>query len=122
MQPIEILRSARKLLSDPRKWTKEAYARDEAGYDILPNKYDAKTFCIMGAINRTCGSLVDEEPEYLRARRAVIAATNALYPGFFDVFCFNDDDNTTHEMILAVLDRAIADIGNPPLAKEIETA
>lgn len=99
----ETLVKARELLSDPEKWAKEdfAYTADEA--PVHPLDPAATCFCLLGALERVTRNR--DGLAYLDARQAI----RGMLPGEHDcVPEFNDDPDTTHADVLAVLDKAIA--------------
>ena len=81
---------ARELLSDPDKWFKGS----------MTNRAH-NAFCVMGAIR------VVTTGDALTWNRKTVEASNRVagfVPGI--VSAFNDDPNTTHADVLALLDRA----------------
>lgn len=79
----QIILKARELLSDPAKWCQGRAANDRGAR------------CIIGALWE-----LDDEAAQLRALRRIrkLAGTS--------IVLFNDDPNTTHAMVLDLLDRA----------------
>jgi predicted nucleotidyltransferase len=100
MNTVEILKAARELISDEKRWTTCAMARDSAGHAVEAWDDDAVCFCSVGAIAKAC---VDIHP------RGEIDARNALTKettGGHTIVSFNDTHQ--HAEVLALFDRAIS--------------
>ena len=103
LKPVTILRRARILITDPKRWIKGAFTRKRKGLQC---------YCGLGALAIAAGRKIqnsntladDSTPEYTEAHRllALSADSNEWYPSF------NDAKSTTHEMVLDAFDRAIA--------------
>jgi hypothetical protein len=50
MTILETLESARKLISDPIKWTRGSLARDVSGSSVQPDSAEAVCWCLNGSI------------------------------------------------------------------------
>lgn len=87
------------LLSNPKRWVKGAYAKDDRGEHTNSRDPHAVCFCITGGINRTCGANTD-----LRAivKKKLIAN---LPRGFEALERFNDDSEITHAQILELIEK-----------------
>lgn len=114
MQPIDILKGTRELLSDPARWTKGQFARDKGGFVTRLTSNDAVCWCVRGAILKTYDDhgLFFLDLFYLSTRlieRALPAdlVSKSKEDGKDPIVDFNDDPNTTHEDVLKVLDKAI---------------
>ena len=44
------------LLSDPKRWTQDAFARDSTGFKCDVDAPDAQCFCLLGAIYKCYGT------------------------------------------------------------------
>lgn len=55
MTDLQQLIAARDLLSDPRRWTTETFARNAEGDSVSEYSADACSFCAHGAINHVAG-------------------------------------------------------------------
>lgn len=104
MTPLEILKSARKLIEKPENWTQGAYARDSRGSAILLGMQgNACSWCALGAM------LASFEPN-LKMNTEELVAMNALECAVGgSVIAFNDA--RTHADVLDAFDRAIFNIG-----------
>lgn len=116
MTTLEILKAARDLLSDEKRWTKGTYARKEAyradieNHDAEPNDIrrlrvratdkNAVCFCPLGAISQvtTLSPYIIPHHE-IRALGFVDAC---------DLFNWNDAPKRTHAEVLQRFDDAIA--------------
>lgn len=95
-----LLLAARLLLDRPEHWTKNAFGRRSP--DSPPTGWSnpyATCFCLMGAVRRA------SEQTGVSSLHATIALRTVL--GNNGITCFNDDPSTTHEDVLAAIDRAI---------------
>jgi hypothetical protein len=105
MTPAEILRAAKALIADPKRWTMGEYARDTAGAFVSPTDPAACCFCAIGALARAAGRPVcDIEREDLPAAGFLQEAcreTGAYFP-----HRVNDDGG--HAAVMAMYDRAIS--------------
>lgn len=99
----------RERLSPPRAWTREAMARDESGRPVMPSSPAACRWCLVGAYNAEVETVAPDSPERSRVAVGLLfllhAAARDLY-GAGALSWFNDDERTTHEMVLAVVDGA----------------
>ncbi len=92
---------SQELLSDPNKWTKKCYARNERGESVVSDDESATCWCLYGALNKC----------YVRGEQWVEAhkrIENALRieTGSERIVAFNDSEATTHEDLMRVLERA----------------
>jgi hypothetical protein len=97
MTPLETLKAARDLISDPARWTQGAFARDATGAKSRLYLEQAVCFCAVGAIRRVyvppvaIGSLLKQLPKDCQTL------------GHFN-------DTHTHAEVLALFDAAIAEL------------
>lgn len=104
MTPLEALRAARTLLEDPSRWTRSAGARKRTarGDDPCPSTDPGATcWSAVGALGR------------VSSRRRGAPGVGELEEAARELFGegigrVNDRSETTHAMILACFDRAIA--------------
>ena len=105
LKPVTILRRARALIANPRKWIKGAYTGRIKGRGI--------GYCALGALNVAAGCQVDDQivtktnrvNEQARFRAYLILGRVA---GVRHLPKWNDDPGTTHAQVLAAFDAAIA--------------
>lgn len=90
---------ARGLLSDPARWTRGGYAKTAEGLLTGSSHSNAVCWCLAGALRK-------EAYELLVAPSSVAEAF-AKATGIRDIPVFNDNLQTTHDDILAALDKAI---------------
>jgi len=89
-----LLERTRAYLEDPKHWTKGEMFRDRFGSAC--KREDAVCACLLGAVAIAGKGMTN--PDYRAARGAL--------PD--DVTVINDDPNTTHADVLALLDKVIA--------------
>lgn len=99
MRTVEVLRGARRLLSDEKRWTKGGCARDKDGHWVHSGSRSAVCWCLGGAV--------------FRAEEDVIAMMGALdaleaEAGQSPIGVWNDAPERTHAEVVELLDRVIA--------------
>lgn len=116
MKTSEILTKARELIDSPDKWTQRFYARNENNAAVTVNDDSAVCFCSIGAVHRAAGT---DPIGSIHSPRITTSAIVALGQqtgeslGGHSMFArkavllFNDNSN--HDAVLAMFDRAIAD-------------
>lgn len=110
MSTVEILQKARDLISDPARWTQDAYARDEHGREgAEPNDCDAVCFCSLGAIYRTTSIDIAEYLPYSVTLNLAqeMQAVETDTRGKCERYIADFNDGHTHAEVLAAFDRAI---------------
>ena len=103
------------LLSVESRWTKGAYAKNNNSAPVPIYDTSAVCYCLLGAINRIYG----DSQLYLWAlsgeeEKAINQLSNAIgnFPNNPDssksshITKFNDNDGTTHEDVIRVLEKA----------------
>jgi len=100
MTPLETLKAARQLISDPAKWTQGEYARDADGNGVRAWSEDATCFCAYGAIQRFTEAEDSGVDFFLKK-----ACADKFQ---LDVVTLNDTH--THAEVLALFDAAIAEL------------
>ena len=114
MTTIEILKKARELLSDPRRWAKGEYARTNLGFPTFPdwsNRFGS--FCLMGACMFSVETLDDKSWGIKRGPRnsykeQLELVWQALAPDNTPLHKWNDAPERTHAEVLQRFDEAIA--------------
>lgn len=102
--PKTVLTDAREFLSDPKRWTKGSLFRTRKGEAVT--RPLAACACLTGAL------LIATDGTATSERREAFDASVKLVEGLLNgapISVFNDDPDTTHADILAVLDKAIED-------------
>ena len=110
---LQVLITARAIISSPEHWTQGAYARSKERIECDVD--DGESFCSIGAIKRAIGVIdpYSYKLPYIRFLRSLLnKAASEIYPeavppAFTE---FNDRESTTHDMILRVFDRAIENL------------
>ena len=101
MTPLETLRAARDLISDPARWTQDELARDADGEEICPTEELAVCYCSFGAIQR-----FTKENEMTDADNHLQDVCLRL----FGISVIELNDTHTHAEVLALFDAAIAEL------------
>lgn len=100
MKTLTILKRARKLLSNPKRWCQGKFAKDGYGNGCSVDDERAYQFCAAGAVEKAAGGVVEDFHE------AAEALSRCVRGG--SVIGFNDAPRRKHEQILAAFDKAIA--------------
>ena len=95
----ELLVEGKKIIADKEKWAQGYYAYDAQGDMRDPMDGDAVCFCSIGALWKANGSY---EGEVIREAERVLSANSKKY------FIVDQNDEGTHEEVMAVWDKAIA--------------
>ncbi len=91
----------KELLADPKKWTKGSYARNEFGDPCKILSTEATCFCLYGALTRCYPA----GEQHVSAANKLEDAMRKLN-GHTMIVKFNDSPDTTHEMLMQVLEEA----------------
>jgi hypothetical protein len=110
MTPLETLKAARQLISDPAKWTQRFKALDEFALPVDPKSERAICFCALGAMQNVTGLSRYHRPVFDAAE--VLNRKLPLYVTLSDDEAdFTDyNDTHTHAEVLALFDAAIAEL------------
>jgi hypothetical protein len=100
MTPLETLKAARQLISDPAKWTQGEFARDADGNEVKAWSEDATCFCAYGAIQHVT-EREDSEADFVLWKACMSKFQT-------EVIVLNDTH--THAEVLALFDAAIAEL------------
>lgn len=103
MTPLETLKAARQLISDPAKWTQTYYARDASGYPVPPTSLEAVCFCALGSIEHAANKNLLTLTETIAIIENVALSEHAMA-------VFELNDTHTHAEVLALFDAAIAEL------------
>jgi hypothetical protein len=101
MTPLETLKAARQLISDPAKWTQGEFARDGDGDAVPVLNPRAHCFCALGAIEKTLGN-----GAWTESNNAISRVCSRK----FDQEVGHFNDTHTHPEVLALFDAAIAEL------------
>lgn len=94
----EILEKARDLISEPEAWCQFAYAVDASGVQVPVCDPEAVAWDMLGAIDAVSG-LTNTLPAEFTLSKAASELDMSLH--------MNDDEDATHEQVMAIFDRAI---------------
>lgn len=111
----QILIDAKQLLID-KGWTQGSFAKDTNGMPVHHYRDTAVCFCLAGAVRRANDGVSGNFTEVADILADLIPD---VYEG--EVACFNDDESTTKDDVLAVLDKAI-EVAQSDYYKAIEVA
>lgn len=94
--------AARKVLANPDNWIKHYSSTDKDGQLVAATDPKACRFCIMGAIMTR---IPPQTEEYKQVAETLRVQIGGMWPANF-----NDHPDTTHQMVLAVIDAAIESV------------
>jgi hypothetical protein len=98
---IRVLKLVRRLLRDPKRWTRGTQARNQDGIRILPTARTATSWCLTGAIYKIT------QPDYFTAKKVQQALKAHLPPGHCSITALNDCAGG-HREVMNLLRRTIA--------------
>jgi hypothetical protein len=103
----ELLREARAVIADPKRWTKGCTARDENGRPAIPGGTRAVSFCAIGAVVSVCTAypVALHPARNLMAHYLDRAACQLSGDDEMSTEGFNDDND--HDDVMAMFDLAI---------------
>jgi hypothetical protein len=105
----------RDLLADPARWTKKHLAKDEHGVYTYPMEDRAVCWCVFGGLIKVMGPDASDQAVYEAAQSVGKCFPMELaYPieenygaSLRPIGLINDDPRTTHDIVLAAIDKAI---------------
>lgn len=101
-----MIKGAREIISDPSRWTQNAYARSESGSIEIVESPKACKFCAMGALKRAAIDMEAERDWDSReeAEHLLNHASRKLYevPSVMDV-----NDDIGYEATISVFDEVL---------------
>lgn len=100
MTPLETLKAARDLISDPARWTQKTQARDRHGRNVDFLNDDAVCWCTLGAIAKADFDLWGKQSDADKVLRRLVPR------GLVGQF----NDTHTHAEVIALFDAAIAEL------------
>lgn len=99
MNTLEILKAARRLIANRKRWTKGGYARTSRSLVTYSSDPRAVRWCSLGAIYKICGQM---------DRSGWDAASSLTKAAGGSLVAFND--SASHRAVLACWDAAIAEL------------
>ena len=116
MTTLEILKAARELLSDEKRWTKGHYARDAQQRPTPPHAVDAVCWCPEGAMAKFSAASEDGTVNSIQVDEPLFFAFQAVNKAVFGkgqtltdrIHTWNDASERTHAEVLQRFDDAIA--------------
>lgn len=99
----EVLKAARELITDPKRWTQGAFARTIKDGRVSPEHEFAVCFCSFGALYKV------QPGEWTKASESVPAHEfiNRFCVATHHVDLAHFNDNRTHKEVLELFDKAI---------------
>lgn len=108
-QVLETLYRIKARLSNPRNWSKGAYARTSDFTMTMANSDAACSWCMVGAVYKECNTASIPSELIGKLLDVLSPVDNKQIATPHDkVVAFNDAGTTTHSMILAHIDAVIA--------------
>lgn len=106
----KVLKRARKILNNPKRWTKQAWARRPDGLEVGVNHPKAACFCAAGALQKACLGLdVDGDITIMVDSETFLKkAFLARGTTYCTIYAYNDAPKRKHIEVLRWFDRAIA--------------
>ena len=102
---LNTLKKIRQLIEDPERWTQGDYAHDKDGQSVYFMDRAAYSFCLAGAIRRTCNETAVQDYRVYNVLATYIPYGQLL---------FEYNDKVSHAEIINLLDKAISDLENQP--------
>ncbi len=115
--PKEVLIAVRELISDPKRWTQNAYARkgqDKFSMSVHPESKEATCWCMTGAIIKVC----DDSSMEAQVIDLLQESMTGPIPGVMLIAIFND--NHTHDEVMALFDKVIGNMDLTLLQKMLK--
>jgi hypothetical protein len=103
MNEADVIKGARGILSDPKRWSQNG-----AGDDT------DDTYCVLSAMAVSAGQNREAFWDYHKdtpLNRARVLVEAHLPEGFRSAWFYNDEPARTHEDILNLLDKTLAELG-----------
>lgn len=98
------LQDARDRIAMPEHWCKGDYARNRKGQGTFATDPAACAWCLLGTLEKSSERF---GASYSVVRRAIHVLIEELPPPYDSLQRFNDNPHTTHERVVALLDRGI---------------
>ena len=95
---LDDLKAVRSLISEPNHWCKGNSAIDENGDPVSATSDRAVAWCLVGAIERVGNGQLP---------RVLVMSVLLNTTGYGPCEIFNDADDTTHDDVLRLIDKAI---------------
>jgi hypothetical protein len=105
MTDLEALQAARKKIEKSENWCKKRLAEDPFGNSVSPCSPDACKWCTVGALRAIHESAGNCFTPNLLGWEVLLSVA-----GTPSLVAFNDSEETTHTEVLAIFDKAIAEL------------
>lgn len=115
MTALKVLQTAREILSEEKRWTKNVLARNILDIKVAPINPSAVCFCSMGAICKAAKDLklhtytdsIEAENLLTEAAKPLMAQMEGIKTIPSSFVQFNDNLRTKHSDIMNLFDEAI---------------
>lgn len=110
-QYLEVLKRTRVILSDPKAWTQDFFARDKHGRECSPNSERACQWCLFGAVRRASFDDICQNGGYDQHVGETSVKVVKLIEGYLNGYhppSWNDAAERTHSDVTAMLDGLIS--------------
>ena len=117
MEIIDVLKETKALLSDPSSWNKTYFAVDFKGRSVNTTDESACRWCLAGAIFHVADvsldstlddkKLVCDTIDHIEKLDDITNIDQDALGHNEPIVYFNDKDDTTHENVIDILDKAI---------------
>lgn len=108
MTTLDVLKAMRALISDPARWTQDAWARDASGRPVMEFDPTAVSFCMAGAWQHIIWAAFPARAE-APLRRDLVTSVAGTLRALTHMPTGEYNDTHSHAEVLAVVDRAIAE-------------
>jgi hypothetical protein len=98
----QVVKQARALIEDERRWCRSVLARDGSGLSVCPTGREAERRCALGALIAAAYQITNDHD------RARDIAIRALRPWYGTATLVNVNDLRGHDAVLALFDEVIA--------------
>jgi len=102
---LTVLREARELISDPKRWTRAELARDATQHGVRANSVGATCWCALGAVLKVTDTKLAYQVWDFPATKVLMRAAKSEF-GPYDIPAVND--LLGHEATIRMFDAAIA--------------
>jgi hypothetical protein len=109
-RPVDVLKQAKKIISDPAHWTQRSFARNKDGKVAVVASSDAISFCALGAMRRASYELGYPLPAGHFLYEAPMTAIKLLEQAALNLYrtpISNVNDNFGYKEVMKCFDRAI---------------
>lgn len=107
---LATLKGAKALLAKPENWTKEFSARNSDGQQVSCRSEEARSWCLLGAVDRANTDAGHSDLIYTQSRDFIIDLLK--FNSFLKVLTWNDAPGRTHGEVVRLLNKGIGRLKN----------